>query len=316
MGNPKYFISVDWGTSNFRIRVVDTASLKIVVEHQTDQGIKKCYQKFLAQSDLNQFQFFSEYLLSQVQQLPTEYHKLIIVLSGMASANIGMLELDYAAMPFGQKGNDLVKKHLTLLSGHQVILISGAKSKTGMMRGEEIQALGLTEYINQYGDGILLLPGTHSKHLKYQQGQFTDLKTFMTGELFELLSKKSILENNVQPSSFTSERKNAFLQGVELGFQKKLSSSLFSIRAKHLLQKSNKEDNYYFLSGLLIGDELSYLSNWKENLFLAAPNSTKKLYQLAFQKTMPNVQLIIFENKIIDLALLKGQQKILNLHDC
>ena len=315
MKKPKFFISGDWGTTNFRLRVVETDSLKVLFEHQTDQGIKVLYQQFIAQSHTDQFQFFSQYLLEQIQALPSEHQNHLLILSGMASANIGMFEMDYAEMPFGKNGHDLVKKHFTLPNGSEVLLISGARSQAGMMRGEEIQALGLADQLDQYGNGILLLPGTHSKHILYEKGQYADLKTFMTGELFELLSQKSILENNVTSNAWSEERKQSFLEGVELGASGKMTASLFSIRARHLLQNSEKEDNFYLLSGLLIGDELSYLKNENAAIFLAAPSATENLYQLAFQHIAPDHQLIIFKNEVIENALLEGQRKMLSLHE-
>ena len=43
---PDCFISCDWGTSNFRLRLVETKTLNVLVEHKTDQGVKNVYQKF------------------------------------------------------------------------------------------------------------------------------------------------------------------------------------------------------------------------------------------------------------------------------
>lgn len=315
MKNHDYFISVDWGTSNFRLSLVETDSLKVVSERKTDGGIKKLYQLYLEQSRFGQFDFFSRYLLDQVRTLPTARQKHPIVLSGMVSANIGMYELEYAAMPFGKSGKELIKKQFVFPNGGHAILISGAKSESGMMRGEEVQALGLADQLDAYGDGLLLLPGTHSKHLTYRKGKFTHLTTMMTGELFELLSSKSILENNLTPATWNQEKENAFLNGLELGFDRKLSSSLFSIRSRHLLQNEKKEDNYFFLSGLLIGDELSYLKEETAHLFLAAPAATQALYTLAFEKLLPHHQLVIFDDRVIANALLRGQRKILSVHE-
>lgn len=315
MGRRDYFISVDWGTTNFRLSLVETEALKVVCEKKTDGGIKKLYQEYLAQSRTRQFDFFSGYLSSQIQTLPTNQRDHIVVISGMASANIGMHELEYASLPLGKSGEELITKPFTIPNGGQAILISGVRSETGMMRGEEVQAVGLADQLDEYGDGLLLLPGTHSKHLTYRQGQFTNLTTLMTGELFELLSRKSILENSVLPNEWSRERERPFLEGVVLGFAGKLSISLFTVRAGHILQSKNREDNYYFLSGLLIGDELSGIAGDAEHLFLAAPTATRILYQLAFQKVLPHRRLVVIDQHVITTALYRGQRKILSLHE-
>lgn len=308
---PKFFISGDWGTTNFRLRLVETASLSVLAEHQTDQGIRTIYEKYLAQREGDQQQFFTNYLNEQIQVLPADHRQHLVVLSGMASSNIGLQELDYAEMPFEGSGGRLVWKHIPFPEGSGIILVSGAKSAQGMMRGEETQAVGMEEHLQPFGMGVLLLPGTHSKHITYCQGEFTGLKTFMTGELFELLSRKSILANNVQNSLWSEAKEEAFKEGLNLGLEGKLTESLFWVRARHLLQNARKEDNYYLLSGMLIGDELSYLKNEKNKIFLVAPDPVFSMYQLALRTVLPPQQVVLFDGKALEQALLAGQKKIL-----
>lgn len=310
MATPDYFISCDWGTSNFRLRVVETATLSITAEHKTDCGIKSLYEKFLKQREKEQTQFFADYLKTQILLLPKKYQNYIIIAAGMASSNIGLFELNYADFPLNTNGKNLIWKHLVFNNNLEILLISGAKTNTGMMRGEEIQAVGLEQQLKQYKKGILLLPGTHSKHLAYDNGIYTHLKNYMTGELFEILSKKSILVNSVSTSSSTILEK-PFLEGVQLGLQGQLSASLFSIRAKDLLQTKTKEENYYFLSGLLIGDEISYLEQTTENIFLVAPDPVFSLYKIALQQIINPKQLILLDDNVLENALLLGQKKIL-----
>ncbi|AIM60632.1 2-dehydro-3-deoxygalactonokinase [Cellulophaga lytica] len=310
MALPNYFISCDWGTSNFRLRVVETTTLTILAEHKTDCGIKLLYENFLKQREKEQTQFFADYLKEQISSLPKEHQKHIIVAAGMASANIGLFELNYADFPLNTCGNNLIWKHLVFNNNIEILLISGAKTNSGMMRGEEIQAVGLEQELKPYKKGFLLLPGTHSKHLTYDNGIYTDLKNYMTGELFEVLSKKSILVNSVSTTSSTLLEK-PFLEGVSLGLQGQLSASLFSIRAKDLLQTKTKEENYFFLSGLLIGDEISYLEQTTENIFLVAPDPVFSLYKLALKQIINPKQLILLDDKVLENALLLGQKKIL-----
>lgn len=314
MSLPKYFISGDWGTTNFRLRVVETDTLNVLFEHKTDQGIKPTFMEYSNQSEVSQQQFFLNYLKTQVPALPVEHQNHLIILSGMASANIGMLELEYAVMPFGASGDNFVWKYLPNQEGVNILLISGARNDVGVMRGEEIQAIGLAEYLEAFGEGILLLPGTHCKHITYENGVYTELKTFMTGEVFELLSKKSILSNNVTPNKWGTEREVAFKEGLVLGMAGKLSENLFSIRVKNLIQGAQKEDNYFMLSGLLIGDELSYLKNSAAKIFLAAPASVGAMYQLALEQILNDNQLEVFDNQTLEKALLIGQKKILTLY--
>lgn len=304
---PEYFISCDWGTTNFRLKLVKSESLEIVEELATNKGVKVLYDEYMAQQELNQTDFFANYLLSQVQLLPKEHQKRLVVSAGMITANIGLYELGYSEIPFKDTGETFNSKKITTKNGLEILLISGVKNEKGMMRGEETQAIGLADYLNT--ESLLILPGTHSKHIAYKEGFFTDLKNFMTGEVFELLSQKSILSNSILKTDEIIE--NQFTEGLKVGSSGKLTENLFSIRANHILGKASKEENYYYLSGLLIGDELSYLKNTNKKVFLACPNSLLKLYKLALDYILGEEKYTFLDDKITGKSILIGQKKIL-----
>src|SRR5690606_27107704 len=213
MSIPEYFISCDWGTTNFRLKAVETSSLNVMAELGTGGGIKSLYQLYSEGTREGQTRFFADYLIQQLRKLPSQYRDCQIVATGMASSNIGLHELEYATFPFSENGGSLIWKRISLKNKVDLLLVSGVRSKTGMMRGEEAQAIGLSEYLTPYDRGILVLPGTHSKHLAYELGNFISLRNYMTGELFEVLSKNSILANSVVPGPLTDWGKEAFLEG-------------------------------------------------------------------------------------------------------
>ena len=311
---PEYFISCDWGTTNFRLRIVRTDSLEVGATCQTDVGVKQLYDESL-KLQKDQGQFFMDYLLQQLQLLPEEYQDYMIVASGMVSSSIGLLELPYSDLPLDGKGKSLNRKLLKLGDGHEIILVSGVKCRDNVMRGEEVQAVGLHEHLKSHGDGILVLPGTHSKHLTYKEGQFTDMKNFMTGELFAVLSENSILSNSIVPVNFNQGCESSFIEGVRLGVAGQLTGNLLKVRGRDLLNFSTKEDNYFFLSGLLVGNELSYLKEVSDTVFLAASEPLNGLYKLAIGAVLRAGGFVGFDEIILEQALLAGHKKILSLND-
>ena len=54
------------------------------------------------------------------------------------------------------------------------------------MRGEETQIAGFLSE-NPAFEGVLCLPGTHTKWVRIDAGEIVHFRTFMTGELFGLL---------------------------------------------------------------------------------------------------------------------------------
>lgn len=308
---PKHFISVDWGTSNFRLSLVETDELAVLFEMQSDQGVRSLYEQFTVQQDLGQEAFFKHFLNRQILQLDANFHTCPTMISGMASSSIGMLDLPYSNFPIDRSAANIYCQTLTLSCGVQSWLISGVKGDIGMMRGEETQAVGLAPFLPDFGPAVLLLPGTHSKHLWFENGQYHALNNFMTGELFEVLSKHSILSASVATNAWTSATQKAFIKGLEMGFEQRLSQNLFLIRAKHVLNQTPVTDNYYLLSGLLIGDELAHLKVSSCRIFLAAAQPISHLYQLALRTLFPKERLTFFDDKVLKKALFAGQKTIL-----
>ena len=65
-----------------------------------------------------------------------------------------------------------------------------------VMRGEETQIRVFVNFSNF--DGIICLPGTHTKWVHVSAGEVISFRTFMSGELFDLLSKYSVLKHSVK----------------------------------------------------------------------------------------------------------------------
>ena len=59
------------------------------------------------------------------------------------------------------------------------------------MRGEETQLLGAVT--QGFENGWFVLPGTHSKWVLLERGQVKQLRTYMTGELFDVLRKQGTI---------------------------------------------------------------------------------------------------------------------------
>lgn len=311
---PKQFVSCDWGTSNFRLRLVNTETLEVVKEHSTEKGVKKLYQEYNNQNEYEQSRFFTDYLMKQLQYLPLGKDNTLVVASGMASSSIGIQELKYSKVPFGTSGQNLLSHPITVNKDISLLLVSGVRTDENVMRGEEIQALGLAEYLSIQEKGILLLPGTHSKHIYFEKNEYKDFTTYLTGELFETLSSQTILKDSIKKTSWDDKYNKAFLDGVNKGTMQSIIGTLFTIRARDLLQSASKEENYYFMSGLLIGNELAYLKYATEPISLAASGMLYHLYKLALETISPNSGVSYFEGEVLEKALLLGQKKILEAY--
>jgi len=257
------FISCDWGTSSFRLRLIDAATQKVLAKTFSTQGIAATYALWKDEQNMERFFFYRNYLSPQITSLEESagrsLHGITLIISGMASSAIGMKELAYKQIPFTIQPQNLAVyiEQPTGLFPHKIIIVSGACSANDVMRGEETILAGCD--IDSLSEKqLFIFPGTHSKHIVVEQGSVTGIKTYMVGELFDLLSSKSILSGSVEKHDAIVSS-TAFLKGVEDASVYSFLNAVFHVRTNHLFNELDKKDNYAYLSGLLIGEELKSL---------------------------------------------------------
>ncbi|MEO6948826.1 MAG: 2-dehydro-3-deoxygalactonokinase [Ginsengibacter sp.] len=309
-----YFLSVDWGTSNFRLRLVEKKSVQVVKEIVSPAGVKSFYSKWEEEGGDREYLFLN-FLKSQINQLDyTVPEDIEIVISGMASSNIGIRELPYATLPFNINGDGLfIEVIKNSLFPFGVRLVSGVCSDSDIIRGEETQMLGLTGNENIYGKNIFILPGTHSKHIVCENGKITGFNTFMTGELFQVISTHSILKNSIEKPTSDFIDLGAFDEGVHNSQSNgSILKNLFKIRAWDVLGKSSARENYCFLSGLLIGQEMASLKSMPfDQIQLCAGNNLHEYYKRAIQKLELDERTVIIEKEHVENSVIRGQLKLL-----
>ncbi len=287
------FLSCDWGTSSFRLRLVDTVSLQIISESYSDEGIAATFAAWqkTGSSENERIYFYQSVIDRHIkkieQQAGSRVNYIPIIISGMASSSIGMLEIPYASLPFLLNGEGLQYKKIdkTALFQYDMVIISGVSTGNDVMRGEETQLIGCANTAIMLNE-IFIFTGTHSKHIKTDTNKATAIKSFMTGEFFELLGKKSVLSDSVAAGGSIDEpeSKTAFEQGVQDSQQGNILHYGFMVRTNQLFKRFSKKANYFYLSGLLVGTELGYLTGTKiDTITIAGDEELVHNYTLALK---------------------------------
>lgn len=304
-----YFWSCDWGSSSFRLRLVESASHKVIDEIKTSMGSTTLVQTSSAASDKNLL--FEQYLNEQISQLSTNLPlgRYPCVLSGMITAAHGWVPLPYANIPFSLGGSHLhyQKKQASHDAIEALYFLSGIQTKNDVMRGEETETIGLfqIEELKQLGqNSTLILPGTHSKHVHIFDHQIVGFETYMTGELFGILSKHSVLRLSLpekieeQKTELSPEEHHAFELGAQQGSESSSSQALFSVRTNGLFNKYPPEENYYYFCGILIGCEIHEIrkQNRTEPLLLYANGEIRTFYETALKT-------VGLGNQVVDVVL-------------
>lgn len=306
------FLSCDWGTSSLRLRLVNAASLQVSGGVITNNGVLSVFNEWKNRGEdhNSRLRFYLDVLDEQIRKIEQQFSfslkEIPLIISGMASSAIGMMELPYKKIPYAVN-EELIVQNIasTNTFNHPILLISGIRSDDDVIRGEETQLLGCIE--KESGDQLFIFPGTHSKHIKVKDGIVVEFKTFMTGEFFELLSKKSILAGSVEGSGEFSNPENlrSFQLGVLESTQLNLLYGSFKVRTNHLFQNLSKQQNYFFLSGLLIGTELKELVDISETITVVTDKLQEQLYKAALNCL--NIHANFYDSV---RAILNGHKKI------
>lgn len=254
----KEFLSCDWGTSSFRLRLVEASSLKIIAAESNDNGCAVIF-KLWRQSEKPESEripFYQQIIKINIKILENKVNRSLeripLVISGMASSTIGMMNLPYQKVPFLTDGSDIKTKIIEPNNTftHKTIIISGVKTTDDVMRGEETKLIAF-DSIHYKKERLFILPGTHPKHVSVETSRVTGFKTFMTGEFFHLLSNESILSSSIQCGGQFEEENNksAFEAGVKGSLTINILHHSFLVRTNILFNKYSKQENLYFLSG-------------------------------------------------------------------
>lgn len=235
------YFGVDWGSSSFRAyrfneraEVVDTIVDARGILRVENGGFEEVFFQLLGAS-LNQDD--------------------LVIFSGMITSRNGWIETPYTELPASIEGylSKGVKKRF---GGVEMIFLPGACQRlpADVMRGEELQIFGACA---DEGETTVILPGTHSKWVEVADGAVTGFRTIMTGELYDLLMKRSLVGMIAEGDDY---HEASFLRGVEDGAHQHRDDSLpammFSVRAGVLLAQVQAHEVASYLSGLLIGSEV------------------------------------------------------------
>ncbi|MCP1169978.1 2-dehydro-3-deoxygalactonokinase [Limimaricola litoreus] len=239
MSRPDW-IALDWGTTHLRAWAM-SASGTVLDERVSDRGMGRL--------DPDEF----EPVLREACADWLGEGGVPMIACGMVGARQGWAEAAYAPVPCPP-----LSPALTAVPGRLDAWIIPGLSQSDpadVMRGEETQIAGFLA-LNPGWDGVLCLPGSHSKWAHVSAGEVVSFRSFMTGELFAALSAHTVLRHSIPAEGWDEA---AFDAGVAetLSRPERLAAALFTIRAADILHGQDGAQARSRLSGLLIGAELA-----------------------------------------------------------
>jgi len=248
-------IVIDWGTSNFRAQLLDQGGT-VCDSFSSEKGVGKLTREAMREEVL------------QLHNLWPDANADILA-CGMVGSSLGLVEAPYLSCGVGT-ADIAAAITTTAVDDIQLHIVPGVRchnTATGwdVMRGEELQAVGWAalQTDGSKASGLCVMPGTHSKWARLQEGRIEHFSTAMTGEIFALLTQQGLLRHHITADVAYGP---AFERGLAQGAQQTgLARHLFSVRANSLHRELSTADASGFVSGLLIGAEIAdalVLNNW------------------------------------------------------
>ena len=252
-------IAVDWGTTSFRAYLLGAGGA-LMAACQLPRGI-------LSVADGR----FDTVLREAVGPWIAAHGPMPVLMSGMIGSRQGWHEVPYCGCPAGVVEIAAGVHRFTVEGVGDVGIVPGIVERRAgqlpdVMRGEETQVLGAGASF-AVSDGLFVLPGTHSKWVRFAHGRIQGFRTYMTGEVYAALKDHTILgrlmamgagsESGAETGSATA----GFTRGLEVarsldGGPGALLHGVFSARTLALVGDLAQGDVADYLSGLLIGTEI------------------------------------------------------------
>ncbi len=276
MADPAY-VAVDWGTSSFRLWLIGKDD-SVLAESRGNEGMTTAAKTG-----------FSDVLASHLAKANAP-ESLPVIICGMAGAKQGWVEAGYVDVPAslssiltGAVSVPGQRRDVRILPG----LAQRDQARPDVMRGEETQLLGALGP-QSTGSQAVCMPGTHSKWVHVKNGRVTGFSSFMTGELFDAISKHTILSHAIAGADQSPADEAAFESAVKAAYDRPAMATnlFFTARSGQLLHGLTAAAAQAKISGTLIGLEIAGAmsdAGTGVDITLVAAGRLQGLYEAAFK---------------------------------
>ena len=204
----KCYLIVDCGTTNLRVTLLDENKNKLDVV-KAEGGVRQTSidghngrLRTLLRESMEAVLTKNGYKMEDVERC---------VASGMITSALGLLEVPHVPAPAGaaELREKMQKKVFEDIAPFEIEFIPGMRNFAGpvdlenfsgmdMMRGEEVEAIGLYKLLAPKGAAMFVLPGTHNKFVAMDaQGKMLGCMTSISGEMLDAITHHTIIAEAV-----------------------------------------------------------------------------------------------------------------------
>ncbi|MBP3657347.1 MAG: 2-dehydro-3-deoxygalactonokinase [Clostridia bacterium] len=218
----KCYLIIDCGTTNLRVKLlderlqmVDSVKAEGGVRHTSIDGHNGRLRRMLKES--------IDAVLEKNGYAAADVAKCVA--SGMITSGLGLLEIPHLPSPVSVEALRAGMKEQVFedIASFPIAFIPGTRNFAGkvdmenfggmdMMRGEEVEAVGLYKLLGCKGPALFVLPGTHNKFVSMgENGEILGCMTSISGELLDAITHHTIIADAVGHSFVKPEEYDAVM---------------------------------------------------------------------------------------------------------
>jgi 2-dehydro-3-deoxygalactonokinase len=250
------FVAVDWGSTHLRLRLLPGVSGRPIAEVESAEGIAavpagRHREVFLAG-------------LERLLRGAGRWERWSgaggeVYFAGMITSTLGWIPTPYIEVPAGAR--EILAGRKTERIGKLALhFLPGLRTADDVLRGEEVEAIGILPGEDGGAPSPviqLVLPGTHSKWIRFRAGRIEHFITVPTGDLHAGLHRATFLARTLPavPAAVAGPLLEHFDRGIDLARRDGPLAALFKGRSLAVLDGLAPEAASALLSGILIGGE-------------------------------------------------------------
>ncbi|PRC92568.1 2-dehydro-3-deoxygalactonokinase [Solimicrobium silvestre] len=266
-----YILTIDTGTTNTRVSlwheatVIAHSATEVGVRDTAMSGNKTKLEEGVRKTILN----------TLAKANVTEEEVDLVIGSGMISSNVGLFELPHLPAPAGlqQLARGMVAVTIPSVFSKPIYLVPGVRNVVeniglhnceamDMMRGEEVEVMGIIDQLGITGPAMLIMPGSHSKFVCIdEKNNIIGCVTTLAGELLYVITHNTILAKSLDSNFAEFINPEMLLAGAHSAQTIGLGRTCFNVRTLDQFTIYQRNDRANFLLGAILGADLLTLKN-------------------------------------------------------
>lgn len=314
------FITIDCGTTNTRIALVDNMSVIRSIKLSIGAG------RTAQTGNCDELKAEISNGIRQILGDTAESEISAVYASGMITSELGLFNIEHIRVPVGPSELKNGAKTVLLedVSHIPITFIPGVKNDfdsgniksledADFMRGEETEAIGLVKIMDIALPVTAVLPGTHTKLVRIDaEGRIVHCCTALSGELYNAVITNTILKNCIADGAGSNDT-----EYLEMGYQMSekagCNAALFKARVLKNSFGVPPDKTTAFIAGAILYSDIQLILQKAGNdtILIGGSEPLRSSFEHLIRKNMSN-RVIVADDEQVKNSTIIGAISIFN----